>query len=128
MKNAGRLKEEFDRVQEELKEIHVSAETGGGAVRATVSGRMRLLDLHVDPAMLSALADPANESDRTFAEDLIVGAINAALEKVQKQATELLSQRAAELGLPTGALGGGGSGGGSGGEGGFDLGQLLGGS
>jgi len=35
LKNAGQIKEELGKVQEELKQHRISAETGGGAVRGS---------------------------------------------------------------------------------------------
>lgn len=113
LRNAGQLREQMQQVQEQLKTMKASAETGGGAVKATVTGAMRLTSLDLDPAMLAALVDTSNEADRQMAKDLIVGAINAALEKAQRLAAEEMSRRAQELGLPI--------------DPGADLGGLLGG-
>jgi len=100
MKNADQIKAEFARLQEELKATRIEAETGGGAVRATVSGTMKVLSIHVDPAMLASLANTDAETDRQLAEDLIVGAVNAAMEKAQRHAAEEMARRGREMGLP----------------------------
>ncbi len=100
LRNAGQLREQMQQVQEQLKTMKASAETGGGAVKATVTGNMRLTSLEIDPAMFAALVDTTSETDRQMAEDLITGAINAALEKAQRLAAEEMSRRARELGLP----------------------------
>ncbi|MFG0330323.1 MAG: YbaB/EbfC family nucleoid-associated protein [Phycisphaerales bacterium] len=100
MKNAGQIREQLAELQEELKHRRVEAETGGGAVRVTASGAMRVVKVEVDPAMLKALVDTESEADRAMAGDLIAGAVNAALEKAQREAAEELSRRAGEMGLP----------------------------
>lgn len=100
LRNAGQLREQMQQAQEQLKTMKASAETGGGAVKATVTGAMRLTNLEIDPAMFAALVDASNDADRQMAEDLIVGAINAALEKAQRLAAEEMSRRAQEMGLP----------------------------
>lgn len=100
MKDAPRIKEQFQQAQEDLKKVRVSAETGGGAVRATASGAMRLTSVEIDPALMSTLVDAASDADRQFAEDLIAGAVNAALEKAQHAAASEMAKRAQDLGLP----------------------------
>jgi hypothetical protein len=100
LRNAGQLREQMQEVQAKLKTMKASAETGGGAVKATVTGNMRVASLEIDPAMFAALVDSSSEADRQMAEDLIVGAINAALEKAQRLAAEEMSRRAQEMGLP----------------------------
>jgi len=44
--------------------------------------------------------DPTNEDDKRLAEELIVGAVNAALEKAQQHVANELSTRAQEMGIP----------------------------
>lgn len=100
LRNAGQLREQMKEVQERLKTMKASAETGGGAVKATVTGNMRVASLEIDPSMFAALVDAASDADRQMAEDLIAGAINAAMEKAQRLAAEEMSRRAQEMGLP----------------------------
>ncbi|MCC6908986.1 MAG: YbaB/EbfC family nucleoid-associated protein [Phycisphaerales bacterium] len=100
LRNAGQLREQMKQVQDKLKTMKASAETGGGAVKATVTGAMRVASLQIDPAMFAALIDAGSDADRQMAEDLIAGAINAAMEKAQRMAADEMSRRARELGLP----------------------------
>ena len=100
MKNAGQMREQFAAMQAELAEHRISAETGGGAVRVTVSGAMRVVSIEVDSAMLGTLVDVENEEDRMLAQELITGAVNAALEKAQQHVSEEMGKRAQEMGLP----------------------------
>ena len=100
MKNAGQIREQLGEVQEELRAHRISAETGGGAVRATVSGAMRVVSIEVDPTMMDALVEPGNEDDRQLASELIAGAVNAALEKAQQHVQDELANRARDMGLP----------------------------
>ena len=69
-------------------------------MRATANGQLRLISLNVDQALLSGLVDAANPDDRAMAEDLIVGAVNAALEKAREAAEQEMKNAAAEVGLP----------------------------
>ena len=82
--------------------------SGGGAVRVTANGQMRITSIQVDQAMMSGLVDSKDADDRAMAEDLIAGAVNAALEKAKHAAGNKMSEAARDLNLPipAGALGG----------------------
>jgi len=108
MKDLPRIKEKAQEVRDRLGAMTVEAETGGGAVRAVANGQLRLLSLQVDQALLAGLVDAANADDRAMAEDLIAGAVNAAMEKAREAAEREMRAAVEELGLPIppGALGG----------------------
>jgi DNA-binding protein YbaB len=108
MKDLPRIKERMEEVKARLEQQTVDAETGGGAVRATVNGAMRVVDLHVDHSMLASLVDASNPDDLVLARELIVGAVNAAMEKARQLAEQELASAAGELGvpLPPGGIGG----------------------
>ena len=100
MKDLPRIKAKMEEVRDRLGTITVEAETGGGAVRAVANGQLRLMSLRVDQALLGGLVDATNPDDRTMAEDLIAGAVNAALEKAREAAEREMRAAAEELGLP----------------------------
>ncbi len=100
MKDLPRIKARLEEVRERLEQTRVEAETGGGAVRATASGHLRLVAIDVDPALLSALVDADVPEDRAMATELIVGAVNAALQKSREEAADQMREAAADLGLP----------------------------
>jgi DNA-binding YbaB/EbfC family protein len=100
MKDMPRMRQKLEEVKENLARIELSAETGGGAVKATVNCRMRVVSVRVDPAMMAGLIDPSAPQDRALAEELIAGAVNAALEKAQERAAQEFQTAARDLGLP----------------------------
>ena len=108
LRNQERIKELSEDVKQRLAEIRVSAETGGGAVRATASGTMRIVSVDIEPTMLQALVESEGDENRMLAEDLIAGAVNAALEKAQQAAQDEVAAVMGEVGLPDlpGSLGG----------------------
>ncbi len=108
LKDLPRIKERMEQVKARLGEVIVEAETGGGAVRARASGEMRITAIEIDHALMQGLVDAANPDDRAMAQDLIVGACNAALTKAREAAEKEVSDAVAELGLPLppSALGG----------------------
>jgi hypothetical protein len=44
--------QQMKQVQKKLSSMRVSAETGGGTVKATVDGEANLIDLEIDPTLL----------------------------------------------------------------------------
>ena len=108
MKDLPRLKAKLEEVKQQLGAMTVDAETGGGAVRVTANGLLRVVSVELDPALISGLVDPASEQDRAIAEDLITGAVNSALQKARELAEREMASAAGEMGLPLppGGLGG----------------------
>lgn len=100
MKDLPRIREKMDEVRERLKTITVQAETGGGAVAVTSNAALQITSVRVDPALMSTLVDPSNPDDKAIAEELLVGAINAALTKARERAAEEFADAAQELGIP----------------------------
>lgn len=100
MKNQDKLKAAAEELKDRLGEMRVSAETGGGAVRATASGHMRIVSIEVEPAVFTGLAGDEAAENKTLAEDLIAGAVNAALTKAQELAQQELAAAMSDMGLP----------------------------
>lgn len=107
LKDLPRIRAKVESLRRELAEVRVTGESGGGAVRATADGLMRIMNVEVDPALLGRLVD-SSPGDRTLAEQLIAEAVNAALAAARERVDRELADAAAELGLPipAGALGG----------------------
>jgi len=71
------MQTEMEETKRRLKEIKVSAESGGGMVKVTMSCDTRLKSIEIDDALLKA-------DDKAMMEDLIVAATNKAIEEVEK--------------------------------------------
>ncbi len=100
MKDLPKIKAKMDEIKMRLGEMTVSAETGGGAVRVTANGLLRVVSINLDQSLITGLVDPRNPDDRVVAEDLIVGAVNAALGKARELAEREMAAAAGEMGLP----------------------------
>ena len=88
MKMMGKVKEMQSRLkeaQDNLENITVTGETGAGMVKATVNGKKKLLSLEIDPTILSA-------NDKILVQDLVVAAVNRALEEADIKAKEELKK------------------------------------
>jgi DNA-binding YbaB/EbfC family protein len=92
MQQAQALQEKFKEMQEAAAAKTVEAQSGGGMVRVTVDGAMRLRRVEIDPALLAS-------NDKAMLEDLLVVAVNDGLRRAQ----ELVAQEMGKLG-PLGGL------------------------
>ncbi len=100
MKDLPKLKAKMDEIKLRLRDMTVSAETGGGAVQVTANGLLRVVSISLDQSLIIGLVDPRNADDRVVAEDLIVGAVNAAQGKARELAEREMAAAAGEMGLP----------------------------
>lgn len=106
MKDLPRIKAKFQEVKAELATQEVTATSGGGAVTAIANGKLRIVRVEFDPAMLCALVEASDAESSAFAANLITEACNAALDNAQTMIGDAIAAAADELGLdlPHGAL------------------------
>ncbi len=75
----ARLKE----AQDNLVHIRATGESGGGMVKATVNGKKQLVTLDIDPSIIKP-------DDKIIVQDLVVAAVNKAMEEAEVLAKESL--------------------------------------
>lgn len=92
-KMAQQMQAEMARVQAELDVLTVEGSAGGGAVRATVSGKQELLAIAIDPEVV----DPA---DVEMLQDLVLAAVNDALNAAKSEAEQRMTAVTGGLRLP----------------------------
>jgi len=92
-----RLQEEMAKTKEALAQETLTVTAGGGAITIVISGDQRVQSIAIDPALLSS-------GDVEMLQDLLVAAINQAIERSQAYAAERLNALAGQLGL-SGLLG-----------------------
>ena len=95
MKMAGEMKSKMPEVQEKIAASRYTAEAGGGVVAATVSGKLDLVDLRIDPSVLSD-----GEMDAAMLEDLVKAAVSAAQAEAATAAKEAMQELTGGLELP----------------------------
>ena len=93
MQQAQRMQENVQRAQEEVAQLEVIGNSGGGMVAVTLSGRMECRKVRIDPSVLS---------DPEMAEDLIAAAFNDAVNKVNAESQTRMSAATAGMQLPPG--------------------------
>lgn len=77
IKQAQKMQEEMEAVQEELNDREYTVSAGGGAVECTMNGKKEVLAIKIKPEAM----DP---EDPEILEDMIKGAINEAIRKVEE--------------------------------------------
>jgi DNA-binding YbaB/EbfC family protein len=94
MKQAQKMQAQVEKAQEELANLEVTGEAGGGLVRITMTGRHEVRGVQIDTSLL--------REDRDMLEDVLVAAFNDALRKVEKTVQERFAGMTSGLGLPGG--------------------------
>jgi hypothetical protein len=95
MRNLPKIKEEMERLQQNLGQLTAEGDAGAGMVRVRVNGKNEVLGVRISEDMLKP-------EDREMLEDLIRAATNQALDKVRRLAAEETAKMATGLGLPAG--------------------------
>jgi DNA-binding YbaB/EbfC family protein len=90
---AMQMQQEMARVQVELETVTVDGSAGGGAVRATVTGKQDLVGLVIDPSAV----DP---DDVEMLQDLVMAAVNDALRASRALAEQKMGAVTAGLRIP----------------------------
>jgi hypothetical protein len=103
LRDKERMRQISEEFQAKLERISVTGVAGGSAVRVTVSGKLRVTDVFVDPAVIAGMnADDVTGGNggAELAQTLIQDATNDALTRAQQRVAEEASRLAEELGLP----------------------------
>jgi DNA-binding YbaB/EbfC family protein len=94
MRQAQQMQENLKKAQDELGQLEVTGESGGGMVKVTMSCKHEVRQVDIDPGLL--------DDDKDMLEDLIAAAVNDACRKVEKTTQEKMSGLAGGMGLPPG--------------------------
>ncbi len=93
LRQAQKMQEDAQRVQQELEAKEYSASAGGGAVSATVNGKHTLTALTINPEVV----DP---DDAEMLADLVMAAVNEAQRAADKDAEEQMGKVTGGMNLP----------------------------
>ena len=93
IKQAQKMQQDMQKMQEELENKEYTAQAGGGVVSATGSGKHELKSLAIDPEAV----DP---EDVEMLQDLIVAAVNEAMRTASSDAAASMGQLTGGLNLP----------------------------
>ena len=90
LKQAQKMQEQ---VQREMEALVVEESAGGGMVRVRMNGQKQVLQVAVDPSLLTP-------TEKEMLEDLVVAAVNQAALKVDETLQEKLGGLGGGLGIP----------------------------
>lgn len=89
-----KAQQNLEKIQEELKNLHSEGSAGGGKVKVLANGKQQIVKITIDPEVVLPGAD-----DIELLEDMIVAAVNQALEKTKQLAENQMSNAAGGLDL-----------------------------
>lgn len=93
LRQAQKLQAALAKAQEELSEATIEASSGGGAVTVTITGQQKVCSVKISPEAV----DP---DDVELLEDMVMTAINEAIEKSQSLAQSRLGTLTGGLKIP----------------------------
>lgn len=93
MKQAQQIQKQMMQLQEELESATVETTVGGGAVKAVVSGKMKVESITIDP-------DAVSPDDVEMLQDLVLAAVNEGLDKAQQMASEKMGALTGGMNIP----------------------------
>ena len=96
MKQAQAMQDNLKKAQDELANVEVTAESGAGLVKVTMTCKHDVKRVEIDPSLL--------DDDKEMLEDLVAAAFNAAVRKAEEVRSEKMSKLmpAGMPGLPGG--------------------------
>ena len=97
MKQAQRMQQQMLQMQQELEEKEYEASSGGGVVKAVITGKKQLKSVTIDPEAV----DP---DDVEMLQDLVVAAVNEAYRKAEEDVNSSMGKLTGGMNL--GGLGG----------------------
>lgn len=85
MESLKGMQDQMARVQAELGNIHATGESGGGMVKVTANGRQEILKIKIEKEVI-------NPEDAEMLEDLIVAAVNRAINTAKETAEAKMNE------------------------------------
>jgi DNA-binding YbaB/EbfC family protein len=94
MKQAQKMQEDMQKAQEELANLEVTGQAGGGMVSVVMTGRHDVKRVTIDPSLM--------KDDKDMLEDLFAAAVNDAVRQIEKRSQERMAGMTAGMSLPPG--------------------------
>jgi len=94
MKQAQAMQENMQKAQEELANIEVTGESGGGMVKLVMTCRHDVKSVSIDPELMGDV------DDKEILEDLVAAAMNDAVRKIEKTSQDKMAGLTGGLNIP----------------------------
>ena len=98
LKQLQQMQAKMAKIQEELGEKTVTGTAGGGMVEVVANGHQKVLSV----TLKAEVVDPA---DLEMLQDLVLAAVNDAMDKARELASKEMGAVTAGIGLPPGLMG-----------------------
>ena len=92
LKQAQQMQRQIEEVQNELSDLVVEADSGGGMVTVKVNGKQEVLNITIDEEAMS--------EGKEMLEDLIISAVNKALSKSQAESQKKMNSVTGGMKIP----------------------------
>lgn len=92
MKKAQEMQKEMTRIQKEIEELEIDGQSGGGMIKVVVNGKKNILSINIDSQVMN--------EDKEMLEDLILVAVNNAIQKVDDISKEKMSSITGGINVP----------------------------
>lgn len=93
MKQAQDMQKNMQKAQEEVANMQVTGEAGGGLVKVVMTGKHELLKVELDDSLMD---------DKEMLEDLFAAAVNSASRRVEEESQKRMGDVTAGMNLPAG--------------------------
>lgn len=94
MKQAQKVQEQMQQMQEGLATAEVTGQAGAGMVSIVMNGRHDVKKVSIDDSLM--------KEDKEVVEDLVAAAVNDAVRKVEEHHKEKMSSMSGGFGMPDG--------------------------
>ena len=103
MEQAKELQDKMQAAQEELANMEITGQSGGGLVKVVMTGRHDVKSVTIDEKIFNRTADAdetASSNARKMVEDLVAAAVNDATRRIEDETRERMQGLASGLDLP----------------------------
>jgi DNA-binding YbaB/EbfC family protein len=94
MQQAQAMQKELEKATEQINAMEFEGSASNGLVKVTVNGENKVLSVNIDQSIL-------NPDDKEMIEDLIMIAVNDAIDKAEDLKKNRFGSMASAMGLPT---------------------------